>query len=1172
VPNYAPNFIKMLRIMKLTTFLIFIGVLSVFAEGIYSQEAKISVDIRNGSLVDLFNAIEKNTEFKIFYKSSLINESQKITLEANQKPVSDLLNIALTGKNLSFDLVDKVIVITPTEMVLQQQKITGTVTDASNGEPLPGVNITIQGTTVGTVSDINGKYSVDVADVNAILVFSFVGYISENISVNGKSAINVSMVADIKSLEEVVVIGYGSRSKRDVTTAISTVSSDKIAKVVPSSPELLMQGQMSGVQIIGNQGNPNARPTVRIRGTNTFGIADPLYVVDGIPIKEYGAGIEGARDQYSRGGINIMAMIDPSDIESISVLKDASSAAIYGVRASNGVVLITTKKGKKEKATVNYSQRFGFQNLNKKIDLLNTQQYVDFNNALYASDPTSDGSRSPLNDVFKPTDPNYLGNLPTYDWQDAVKNKNALTQDYSVNVSGGTEKADYYMSFGYSDQEGVYIDNNMKRYNGSIKLNMNINKYLRVGINYRLSTAKGRDMSWYIGSLIKTAMTPVCQPIYDPNGINGFAKVVNGYDDKGIWNNNVLYGSMTRYNMPGLFSQLNGDNTSLRNMGNAYIELEPIQGLKLRGTLNADAFDNTIKGGAQYISNYFKYDGGDPKARAGEGSVGDYGVRSTKNFNMIGEFTANYIKSFGEHNIDILFNAMAQNFVVDYMDVGTDYVSSANPDLINLGGENKYTRAGGFRQPGALQGFLFRGGYNYANKYYFDATVRRDGSARFAPENRWGTFPAVSAAWRLSEESFMENLTWLSDLKFRAGWGQLGNQEVTDLAYLSTINTAPTYAWGNNPTPRTDKPGTIGLGYTSAAAAVYGMANRDLQWEKTSTMNIGFDATLFTGLNLSFEYYDKYTDGILQKVSLPPSTGVINMPDGNVAKVRNNGIELNVNYSHSIGELNFSLGGNFTTVRNRVEKLYGGIPMWNIEEGQSLFYIRGYKVDGMFQSDEEAQEWMKNYQDVTYQSAKVKGGDFYFRDMRGAPKPEDIEKGVNKYYSPMADSIVDSYDQVYLGKSIPGFYYGFNINADYKGIDFTAQFTGVGDVQKVNNVKSTFGMPYGEAMNHTSVVLNAWTPDNKTNVPRMVWQDPAGNSRFSDYMVENAGYLRLANIQLGYTLPEAVYAGTNNILRNARFYVGCSNLFTITNFKGLDPEDEYNPAPLILYTGLNIKF
>ncbi|NJK97360.1 MAG: TonB-dependent receptor [Bacteroidales bacterium] len=517
-------------------------------------------------------------------------------------------------------------------------------------------------------------------------------------------------------------------------------------------------------------------------------------------------------------------------------------------------------------------------------------------------------------------------------------------------------------------------------------------------------------------------------------------------------------------------------------MGNAYVEIEPITGLKLKGTINADNFDNTIKGGGQYISSYFKYDGGDPTAVAGEGSVGDYQIRSTRNYNLIGEFTANYIKSFGNNNIDILFNTMAQQFSVDYTDVGTNYVTSTNVNLINLGGENQYTRAGGFREKRASQGFLFRGGYNYSNRYYLDFTIRRDGSTRFAPENRWGTFPAASVAWRISEESFMENLNWLNDLKFRAGWGQLGNDEVTPMAYLSTISGAPTYAWGSNPNPRTDDPKTIGLGYTSSGAAVYGMANRDLVWEKTSTFNIGFDATLFSGMYLSFEYYNKLTDGILQKVSLPSSTGVISMPDGNVAQVRNSGIELNLNYSRSIGDLTLSFGGNFTTVNNKVENLYKDVPDWgrNIEEGYSLFYIRGYKQAGMFQSDEEAQEWLDNYEDVNYQSAKVKGGDFYFRDMRGAPKPEDIEKGINKFYSVGADSIIDDYDRVFIGKTIPGFYYGFNVNAEYKGIDFTAQFTGVGDVQKVNNIKSTFGMPYGEAMNHTSDVLNAWTPTNKT--------------------------------------------------------------------------------------------
>ncbi len=1163
--------------MKLTMTLILFAVLAASAGSTYSQSTRINLKMQDASLVDVFREIERTSEFGFFFKSEEIDLSRRVSIDLKNVSIEEVLKKILMD-NYDYRILDKNIVVTrgnfSTTVVQQGKLVTGKVTESSGGS-LPGVSVVVKGTTTGAISDGNGNYSLSNVPENAVLQFSFVGMKTEEIEVGKKNSIDVVLREESVGIDDVVVIGYGTRSKRDVTTAISTVGSDKISKVVPSSPELLMQGQMSGVQIIGNQGNPNARPTVRIRGTNTFGISDPLYVIDGIPIKEYGAGIEGIRDQYTRGGINIMAMIDPNDIESISVLKDASSAAIYGIRASNGVVLITTKKGRKEKTTVNYSQRFGIQNLNQEIELLNTKQYVDFNNALYASDPTSDGSRSPLNEVFRPDNPNYMGNNATYNWQDAVKNKNALTQDYSLNVSGGTEKVDYYLSFGYSDQEAVYIDNKMKRYNGALKLNMKINDYLRVGVNYRVSTAEGRDMGYWVGSLQKTALTPVSQPIYDPNGINGYAKVVNGFDENGIWNSNVLYGSLTRWNLPGVFSLINSKNTSIRNMGNAFVEIEPVKGLIIKGNLSIDYFDNTSKGGQQYINSYFKYDGGDPYARAGMGSVGDYGITSTKNFNMTNEITANYIKSFGKHNLDFLLNSMSQKFVADFTDIGTSYVTSANPDLINLGGENLYTRAGGFRQPGALQGYLVRAGYNYDNRYYLDATLRRDGSARFDPDYRWGTFPAASAAWRISRETFLKDLKWLNDLKLRAGWGKLGNQEVTDMAYLSTINTGPTFAWGNNPSARGTNPNAIGLGYTSSAAAVYGMANRNLQWEKTSTLNLGFDATVLNDLNLSLEYYNKLTDGILQKFTLPPSTGVITMPDGNVAQVRNSGIELNLNYKRSFNEINIAVGVNFTTVKNQVEKLYGGIPMADrgIEEGLPLFYIRGFKVDGIFQSDAEAQEWMKTHEDVNYQSAKVTAGDFYFKDLRGAPTTDDIAKGINKFYSPKADNIVDSYDQVYLGKTIPGYYYGFFLNADYKGFDFSAQFSGVGDVQKVNTTKSTFGMPYGEAMNHTTDVLNAWTSSNKNSeIPRMMWGDPAANGRFSDYFVENAAYLRLSNIQLGYTLPETIYSGTKNILRNARIYLGCSNVFTITKFGGLDPEDQNNPAPFIMYTGLNVKF
>jgi TonB-dependent starch-binding outer membrane protein SusC len=1159
------QFTKTALVMNFTAIFLLAATIQVSASGIAQT---ITYSAKNVSLEKVFSVIKRQTGYVFFYDQADLDASKPITVSLKQESVESALSKILKDGPLVFKITGNTIVVSRNIVTTDLQgagnsapgytppvllPIKGRITN-EKGEPLSSVSVMIRGTNKGTVSDENGEFSIDVPNKNATLVFSSTGYTTQEVNINNSTVINIRLLLNNLGLSEIVVVGYGTRQKRDITTSISTLGSDEIEKLVPSSPELLMQGQMSGVQVLGNQGNPNERPTVRIRGTNTWGISDPLYVIDGIPVKEYGAGIEGQADQYVRGYMNIMSMIDPNDIESISVLKDATAGAIYGVRAANGVVLITTKKGKKGTPIVNYSQRLGIQNVTKKLDVLNTKEYADFTNALYASDSNSSGSRDGLNYVFDPLDPAYLGNSPTHDWQTAVRNKNALIQDYSVNVSGGTDKADYFVSFGYSDQQGVNISNRMKRYSGSIKLNVNINDYLRAGINYRLSTQEGNNFS---KSPIDAAMMPPWQPIYDPNGINGYAAAINGYDANGVWTGNKLYGNATSRNDLGYLSLNHHPISSLRNMGNAYVEVEPLKDLKLRGTISIDKFDNSGRGGTPYIASYFQVDGGNPTARGGASSVGDYERRSIDNLNIIKEFTANYTKTFGNHNLDLLFNTMLQNYSVDNLNTYTVYVTSRDPNLIGLGGDNIYNSAISWMKKGALQGTLLRAGYNFSNKYYIDLTVRRDGSSRFAPENRYGTFPAASAAWRVTKEEFLRDVTWLNDLKLRAGWGKLGNQEVKDMAYVSGIDTRPSFAWGNNPS-------NIGRGYTSSGATVYGMPNRDLSWETTSTVNIGFDAVMFNGLNLSVEYYDKMTNGILQTLTLPASVGLIEQPVGNVAKVQNKGIEVNVNYSNKIGELYFSAGANFTTVKNEVVKLYGGIPMGNIEEGYPLFYIKGYQIDGKFQTDEEVATWLASHNDLSYQNANVRAGDFYFKDLRGAPA------GGEKFYSTAPDGIIDTYDQVYLGKTIPGYFYGFNLNLNYKSFDFNATFTGVGDVQKVNNVKTSLLNIYAEGSTHTKDALNYWTPTNtNTPLPRLIWQDPASNGRFSNYWVEDADYLRLANTQVGYTLPDI---GIKKILRSARIYVGCSNLFTITKFKGFDPEDETNPAPLILYVGLNAKF
>ena len=1129
---------------------------------IEAQNRTVTLSRDGLTVKDALQQIENQARMLVGYDESIIDVNRIIKEPVRNVTLEEALNIILKGTSCSYTIKDNYIVIVKAnEMV----KVSGRIVD-ENGLPLIGVGIRIkENPSMGTISDIDGNFAMEVP-IQSSLEFSLIGFLSSVVKINDhNNNLRIILKENARSLDEVVVIGFGVRSKRDITTAISTISSDKVVKTVSLSPEMSMQGQMSGVQIIGNQGDPNARPTIRIRGTNTWGVSDPLYVIDGIPVKEYGAGIDG--DSYTRGNINIMSMIDPNDIESISVLKDAASAAIYGVRAANGVILITTKKGKREKTTVEYSQKVGVQNQNQRIDLLDTKGYADYFNYFFNTDPNwlSLINRSDIY-VFNPDYPDrYLGNNPTYDWQDASLTKNAMTQDYSVRVSGGTEKADYSTSFGYANEEGVRLGNNMERFSGAFKLNTDLNKYARVGINFRLSYGKGH--SSLVPSLIVAGMIPPWQPIYDEDGLNGYAGVVEGYRANGTWNSAVKYGSMTRNNFLGQMSMVDSQNESLRLMGNAYLEIEPVSGLTLKGVVNMDNFSNNISNFSGFEASIFAYNGANPTMQP-VGSVGSYEERVTTNNNRIFEFTANYAKKIKLHSVDFLFNMMNQKYNAKYSRGGTEYMSTANEDLRNLGGENQYTNVTSSKSRGALAGMLFRLGYNYDSKYYLDLTMRRDGSSRFAPKNRWGIFPGVSAAWRISSESFMEQLEWLDDLKIRASWGKLGNQEVANMAYLSPINTQPNYAWGNNPA-------SPGLGYYSSGATVYSMANEGLMWEKTTTRNAGVDFTLLRGLNGSFEYYYKTTDGILQTVSLPPSVGMLNQPVDNIASVKNTGIELNLNYYKEIGDLSFSVGGNFTTVKNVVTKMYDGIPNLdlNIEEGQSMYYIRGYALGGMFQSSEEAVDYMSRVEDIIYRPALISGGDMWFKDLRGAPTKEDLENGINRFYSPVSDNIVDSYDQVYLGKTIPGYYYGFNLSLEYKGFDINALFTGVGDVQKVNAVKQTFLNTSAVAVNQMPEILNYWTEENKnTTIPRVRYGDPAGNTRFSDYFVENAGYLRLANTQLGYTLPQSVYKVTQNILSYARIYIGVSNLFTITKYGGLDPEDDYNPAPLIFHTGLSLRF
>ena len=971
------------------------------------------------------------------------------------------------------------------------------------------------------------------------------------------------LYAESDAAEE-VVIGYGSRAKRDVTSSISTINADVASKSIAMSPEFSMQGTMSGVQVSGNTGNPIDRPTIRIRGTNSWGISDPLYVIDGIPVIELGSGAEA---------LNSMALIDPDDIESISVLKDASSAAIYGMRAANGVILITTKKGRKGKPTVGFSGRFGIQNIYQELDFYNTPRYTAFVQEMYRTNPAK---RPDVNNfgLFDPSHSHYLGYSPTYNWADAVRHKNAPVQDYSVRVSGGSDNTDYYVSMNYSNTEGSLQENYFRRYSGSVKINTTVNKWLRIGMNYRLAYSKGRDgIDDYFNYARAVPWQPIRQENKEMPGYKGYAYVIPGFYNngrEGVWDQTFLYGAGTVSNELGRLASSSNWDADLRNMGTAYVELTLVKGLSVKGSIGIDysAIDRFAY--TDYNSAPFIVTEWNPWVAAPPASMGGLEKGYNNSFNQIEEIMINYANSFNDHNIDFLVNFMDQHFVNNSEQRVTADVSSRKDYLMTLGSINGYTLSEKFQNRFALMGYMFRAGYNYARKYYIDATVRRDGSARFAPEKRWGTFPALSLAWRIKNESFMDNADWLDDLKLRSGWGRLGNQEVCDRAYLSPIaNPGPLYAFGSK---------FDGLypaaGYINNGATIYGIPNSDLVWERTETVNVGFDARFFKGLSASFEVYNKKTKGIIQTINIPASVGVVNMPLANIAGVRNSGVEINLNYSGRVGNFNYSVGGNFTTVKNKVLEMYDDIPITKtgndnlvIEERHSMFYHKAYRVGGVFQTQKEVDEWKAKHKDLNHTAAAdLAPGDFYFQDLRGAPKKE------GEFYSEGPDGIIDSYDMVDVGNSLPGFFYGINFDFEYRGLDLSAQFTGVGDVVKYNAIKAqTFFA--SEGANVTDIVEQRWRPENPSSeYPRLVFGDPNANLRRSDFFYESAAYLRCSNLQLGYTLPLSEYKDVNGRIRNVRVYIGFSNLFTITKYSGLDPESDIYPMPRTFFMGLNARF
>ena len=1033
-----------------------------------------------------------------------------------------------------------------------QQQISGTVTSEA-GEPLPGVSVVIKGTTRGTVTDPEGNFSLQAAG-DDVLVFSFIGMTTQEVPVNNRNSLDVVLREETVDVDEVVVIGYGTRQRSDLTGAVSQIDSEEISRQNTLSPQLAMQGRMPGVFISNPGSDPTARPTVRIRGVSTLGFNDPLYVVDGIPLTEGGAASGSSRDQDLRGNVNVFSMINPNDIESISVLKDASATAIYGVRASNGVILITTKRGSEGRARINVSARYGIQNVWKRYDMATVQEYVDWSLEAAQNNPAySPEWHRPL---FDPSSDEFLGDSPNYtdEWVDAAVVENAPLQDYNLSISGGNKTSTFAAGAGYANQQNVFFSSEFNRYSLFFNSDHDLTSWLTVGESYRLVYTQTSSEP---GAELSTAFGTPWQPVYDEEGPGGFAPVGRTID--GTFRS-YGYGPGTRSNFRGaaLFEEQERD--LLRNLGTAYAEISPVEGLRFKGTLSVDYYTNVQEQYEEMERGLFEVTRGKPYPLS-EGNT--YRRRLNDNLNFVKEFLIGYNNSFGNHNVDLVLNAMDQRVYWNNTQMGINNespITSWEQRRIEEGWPNENKGLFYERSRSGLQGYMGRLSYNYNRMYYLDATVRRDGTSKFGPGYKWGTFPSVAAAWRISSEPFMQDFEWLDDLKIRAGWGQTGNQETRDYAFLSLVNMNPKAAFGDAELP--------GEGFIYPASALGDFPIEDMSWETVTTTNFGFDAILFDNkLGFTAEYYHRLTEGILQTISIPLVIGALNNPVINLAEVENKGVEFQINYNDSYQDFRYNVSANFTTVNNTVLQLYEGQPSTSgnlrIEEGYSINYIYGYRTNGLFQSEQEVEEYQSEITDPGYDAQKSPG-DVRFADLNGPPGEDDPEEAY-KSYEP--DGQIDTYDRTFLGKTVPGYYYGININLGYKSWDAILNFRGVGDIQKINTLGKQSISGFGG--HFLTDYRNRWTENNpNTDIPRAVQGDPAGNNRISDRHVEDAGFFRLQEFQIGYNVAAPFISdfGINDL----RVYLSGSNIFVITPYSDLDPED--NTTPTIFSVGANLNF
>ncbi|MFH5884514.1 SusC/RagA family TonB-linked outer membrane protein [Halalkalibaculum sp. DA3122] len=1062
------------------------------------------------ALQDLLTALEQQFDVTFLYRNQVVENkmvpSDKINLEESTQ-AGRSLSMILQGLDLSFQRIDA-----QTYVLLNGQpsfrrapvleQVTGQVTDASTGETMPGVNVLVKGTTTGTSTDSEGRYELSVPSLQDTLVFSFIGYQRQEVPIDGRTEIDIAMQVQAVSGEELIVVGYGTQQRQNVTGSVNQISGDDIASQPSVQASAALMGKVSGVQVIQNSGQPgNNQGTIRIRGTGTLGNSNPLVLIDGVP---------GDLDD-----------VPSSDIESISVLKDAASAAVYGSRAANGVILVTTKRGQQDEFQVNYRGFVGWQQPTEQPEFVEGGEFMRLENL----GATNLGKQPIWSESYiEEWEANHETNpdeYPNTDWVDLVFSEPGFQQKHHIDISGGTEAIRYLGSISFDDENANVPNFNYKRYN--IRLNTDVNVSEKFDFDVDLNVQRADE-------------TETAANFSSDNVIQGAYRIPPVYAAK--------------YSNGGWGPGWNGQNplAFIHDGGLATDEMYKVDG-RINATFQPlEELQFELMYAPKYRSTFFRemtkqYEVVDPEGNVQlknptQNSLFQQYVRD---FTHNANFTAEYQQSFGNHNLNALGGYEFIEFRNDFFNAYRDNFALQNFEQLNVGSEANQQNSGS-AESWALQSLFSRVNYDFNSKYLLEANLRYDGSSRFTEDNRWGIFPSFSAGWVISEEPFMESLDIINSLKLRGSWGNLGNQQIGTYPFASIIDLGQSFVLGGN---------------TVSGGAQLDLANSNISWEETETKNVGLDLALLDDqVNFSLDVFERTTTDILLELPIPLIIG-LNAPFQNAGEVKNTGWEMQAGYSDNIGtDFSYSVSFNLSDVNNEVTDLKGAGPFISgssiIQVGDPINAIYGYESDGLFQSQEE----IDNH---ATQSGQIAPGDIKYVDQNG-------------------DGLINAADRVVIGDPFPSMNYGISLSANYKNFDFSAFIQGVGSRDVLLQGNAVWAL-WNAGKVREWQAEDYWTPDNPdASYPRLTQATSHSNFQATDFWVYDASYLRLRNLQVGYTLPNTLTSQLS--ISNARIFFLGQNLLTLFDDmpQGVDPNvpngtfGGYFAVNRLLSAGIDINF